>query len=39
MPAIKQDSNVMIPVEENERLLVDDNKESIKEFTKNREMR
>jgi hypothetical protein len=32
MPAIQQDRNVVIPVQENERFLVNDNKESVKEF-------
>ena len=33
MPAIQQDSNVMVPMQENEFLLVNENKESVKEFT------
>ena len=32
MPAVEQDRNVMIPMQENEGLLVNDNKEGIKEF-------
>ena len=36
MPAIKQDSNVVIPVKENKRFLVNDNEESINEFTENK---
>jgi hypothetical protein len=33
VPAVKQDSDVMVPVEENEGLLVDNDKECINEFT------
>jgi hypothetical protein len=33
MPAVKQDSDVMVPVEKNEGLLVDNDKECINEFT------
>jgi hypothetical protein len=29
MPAIQQDSDVMVPVQENERFFVDDNEERI----------
>jgi len=32
MPAVEQDRNVMIPMQENEGLVVNDNKEGIKEF-------
>jgi uncharacterized Zn finger protein (UPF0148 family) len=38
MPAIEQDGNVMVPVKENERFLVNDNKEGIKQFTMSRRM-
>lgn len=33
MPAIKQDGNVMVPMKENERLLVYNDEERVKEFT------
>ena len=33
MPAVEEDGNVMVPVQEDERLLVDDDEEGIKQLT------
>jgi hypothetical protein len=37
MPAIQQDGNVVVPMQKDEWLLVDHNKEGINQFTANNE--
>jgi hypothetical protein len=33
MPAVEQDGNVMVPVQENQLFLVNDNEKRVQEFT------